>query len=310
MQTIIFCVFCTLYVVMQILMGTISILNQKLFNYSPLAVTLFYINIFFPMNLFQFGYTYSLESLFDITSKQFRDISIASIIYNIECVATYWALQYIPISFYITGRTLTAFINVIYSKLYLIKHINMYYYIGLLFLIFTYIFMIYGNWKQSYTTDEKISIAIIFISSFTTSTYNNMAEKFFDEIKTENPIFITKMKAIYRVIFNAYGFVFVMSTSLICALYLDQFTANIGPNILYSITGICFQTIILVRLTILSADNLSGNQVMTCLDLLRRILANMIGYSFFGDYLNTFIIFANIFMAIGCVYIAVGIIKN
>ena len=301
---------CVFYAAMQILMGTISVLNEKIFNYSPLAVTMFYINIFYPINFIQYGYYYPFENVIEMKWEHFKDISIASVIYNIECVATFWALQYIPISFYIIGRTFTAFVNVLFSKYYLIKIISNWYYLGLTFLSLAYILIALAYDNQNFNINEKISVLIIIASSFTTSTYNNMAEKFFDDLSKESPEIMDEMRIKYRLVFNAYGFAFVGSGGLIMALYNDQFISDFGPNILYVIAGLCYQTNILVKLFILGSKNFSGNQVLTCLDLGRRIVTNVIGYTFFGDYYNTMVVWGNIMIMFGCFFIMVGIIKN
>ncbi len=90
----------------------------------------------------------------------------------------------------------------------------------------------------------------------------------------------------------------------------NQFISNPYPHILYSITGIFFQTNIALKIIILSSSVYSGNQVLTGVDLARRIATNIIAYAWLGDYWIAEIIIANILMIIGCCFIAFGAVKK
>ncbi len=303
---------CILYCIMQITMGTIMDLSQTLFNYSSLYITYFYLNIFFPITLVQYMYCYDIENIFKLKRTHFNQISFPAIVNIIEFVMTYWALQYVPISFYIIGRTSTAFVNVIFSKLYLKKHISIYYYIGLVLLLSAYVLIIMGYTSINLNNNEILGMLCVFASSLTTSIYNNMVEKFFDNF---NPlveeISIKEMKMLYQLIFNMYGFMLVMPIGLIMSCYTNQFTSDILPNILYSLTGIFYQINISVKIYILSAPFCSGNQIMTGLDLFRRVITNVIAYLYFDDYYNALIISSNVCILVGSFFIALGVfIKN
>jgi hypothetical protein len=169
-----------------------------------------------------------------------------------------------------------------------------------------------------------------------------MAEKFFDNINNSNNYFrrldddinledindsnndehalinnedgkhidIHEMQLIYQLIFNLYGFLIAMPIALGMAVHDKNFTSNATPNILYAIAGIFFQTNIGVKLFILSSTVYSGNQILTGIDLFRRVFTNIIAYIWFDDPWNVEIIFANISMIIGCCFIASSALKK
>ena len=329
---------CAIYGIMLIVISIITKLNDQLFSYSPLYITLFYINIFYPINVIKYVYFYKINRLKLLTKHQFYAISIPAILYTIESIFTYWALLYVPMSFYITGRTCTAFINVIFSKYYLKKIICYYYYAGLAFLLCSYTLFLVSYSNNNMNINEILSICVVFISCLTTSIYNNMAEKFFDDINIsnnysrflnddinleaigdngndndndkDNHIEIHEMQLIYQLIFSLYGFLITMPVALALAIHDKNFTSNIAPNILYAVAGIFFQTNIGVKIFILSSTIYSGNQILTGVDLFRRVITNIIAYIWFNDPWNVEIIFANITMIIGCCFIAFGALKN
>lgn len=356
-----------------ILVSVISKLNFQLFNYSPLNITLFYVNVFFVINIWRYDYSYGLKNILKIDKKHIKKLLLPSVVNAIETVIIYWGLLYVPMSFYIIGRTFSAFVNVLFSKYYLKKSINVYYYFGLIFLLISYgLFMSTYKIKKP-STNEILSIIFVFVSGITTSFINNSIEKFFDEYDKEimfdaidtsdtististtgttlvdsimmSPIEISEnndesdpiimsfddkadrtdksgsnenisiqdrkkseMQMIYQVVFGLFGFLFVMPVSLGLAISSNDFTTKSYPNIIYAATGICNQMIPAVKIIILSYDlksyNNSKNQILTGVDLLRRILTNIISYVWFDDFWNVEIIFANVMMVVGCCVIA------
>lgn len=303
-KIILYIFFCILYGAIQILIGTISKIQDKYYNYAPLPLTLFYITIFYPILLMHYSYNFPLEKLMEIKSEHLKEISIPALIYSVETVLSYWCLSYVPISLYIMARTCTAFVNVVYSKLYLKKHINYYYYVGLMFLLISYVLFLMGSEISTNDTTTILSIVIAFGSCITTSTYNNMAERFFDKLEGAD---LDHMRMAYQVIFSMYNFMFVMPVALFLALYNMQFIYNPTYHIIYSIAGICFQLSNIFRLSLLSTTLCSGNQALTVTDLTRRLVTNLLAYTFFDDYFNTEIIFGNIFMFLGSCVICIGV---
>jgi drug/metabolite transporter (DMT)-like permease len=227
---------------------------------------------------------------------------IAGTIYSVENVALYWTLLNASVSFYIIGRTFSAFVNILFSKYYIKKNIPKLYYVGLLFLAFSYVLFIVAYSDGHTNKKETISIVIIFLSSITTSIYNNMAEKYFDKIDDVTD----KDKMTYQLLFNFCTFISGVPFAFGYALYNKQFSSVIGLNLIYSATGIFSQITILFKMYVLSSTLISGNQVLTGIDLLRRLTTNILAYTWFGDALGIEIIFANVCMVIGGLLILIG----
>ena len=285
------------------MLGIVTKVNEKLYNYSPLAITMFYINIFYPLNVIIYACKYPLNKIHKtISKKQFIEIMIAGVIYSVENAALYWTLLYASVSYYIIGRTFSAFVNILFSKFYIKKDIPNLYYVGLLFLAFSYVLFIVSYSDSNTNKKETISIVIIFLSSITSSIYNNMAEKYFDKIDDVTD----KDKMTYQLLFNFCTFITGIPFAFGYALYYQQFSNIIGSNLIYSVTGIISQITILFKMYVLSSTLISGNQVLTGIDLLRRITTNILAYTWFKDALGIEIIFANICMIIGGLSILLG----
>ena len=298
---------CLLYGTTQLSMSIITKLNDKLYDYSPVFVTLFYMYVFFPINLARYAYNYKISELKQILSvKDFLELSIGAAVYITENVATYWILLYVPVSFYIIGRTSTAFINVLFSKYYLKKEIFTSYYYGLACLIVSYILFLIAYTKTDLGTNQIIAIALTFGTSLTSAFYNNMTERFFDKKKYED---MNQIWLIYQIVFNMYGFLILMPICLYISINHHDFTSEIGPNVLYSITGFLCQIYLMFKVMILSSEYYSGNQILTVIDLLRRVTTNIIAYFFFNEFWNTEVIMANIFMVFGCCFIGFSVFQ-
>lgn len=302
-----------LYLFMMGITTTISKINEKIYNYAPLNITVFYMNIFYPILLLIYIKLYSYKSLLKIPLKDIKNILIPSIVYTLELAPLYWCLLYVPLGFYMIGRTSSAFFNVLFTKYYIHKTIHNNYYIGLGFLLLSYILFLIGlNNKPE--QDNKISktdyryilsIIIVFITGFTTSLYNNMSEKYFEDKANTN-----KNKINYLIIYNLTGFILLTPIFLGLAITNNDFITDIGPNVIYIIAGLCIQLYVFVKLYILATKNISGNQLVTGIELLRRILTNIFAYIWLQEYYNINIIIANICMFFGSCFVIAGSFKS
>lgn len=297
---------CILYIFMMIITTTITKVTEKYFNYSPLSVTVFYMNIFFPVIILLYITKFKIKEILKITKKDFIMIVIPAVIYSFELVLLYWCLSYVPIGFYMIGRTSGAFVNVLFSKYYIKKLVHKYYYTGLILLIVSYILFLIGlEDKSSKSINYILSIVVVFLTGITTTIYNNMGEKYF--LTKENNV---NNKLIYLIIFNSVGFIILMPISLGFAINNDEFINEITPNIVYSIAGLCIQLYTFVKLYILAFKNISGNQLLIGTELTRRVITNIIAYTVFNEYYNTLIISANIFMLFGSLFLIKGSIES
>jgi len=80
--------------------------------------------------------------------------------------------------------------------------------------------------------------------------------------------------------------------------YYDYIDNN--KNIIYIITGICSQVYTIIRIFIITTKERDGNKIVVGLDLLRRIIMNIVSYIYFEENFNILILFSNIFMLFGC----------
>ena len=204
------------------------------------------------------------------------------------------------------ARTSSAFINVIFAKYYLYKTVHTYYYLGLVNLLIAYILFLIGLGIKSDSNYKYIlSIILTFMSGISTSVYNNMGEKYFMNKTSDN---VNKIN--YLLIYNLPGFLILFPIFLGLAIKDNNFITDIGPNIIYTIAGICVQLYIFIKLYILAAKNISGNQLITGTELLRRVLTNIAAYLWLNELYNTCIILANIFMLVGSILIIFGSLKS
>ena len=298
--------YCSLYLFMMAITTTITKVNEKIYDYAPLNITIFYINVFYPLLILIYLKLYSWKDLLKLSLADIKFILIPSVLYTIEFVILYWCLLYVPLGFYMIARTSSAFINVLFAKYYLYKTVHTYYYVGLVNLLIAYILFLIGLGIKSDTNYEYIlSIILTFISGVSTSVYNNMGEKYFMNKTNDN---VNKIN--YLVIYNLPGFLILFPIFVGLATRDNNFIADIGPNMLYTIAGICVQLYIFIKLYILATKNISGNQLVTGTELLRRVLTNIVAYLWLNEKYNTCIILANIFMLVGSILIIFGSLKS
>ena len=174
---------------------------------------------------------------------------------------------------------------------------------------FIYNYNEFDNYNKYETENNNykyiLSIILTFMSGISTSIYNNMGEKYFMNKTSDN---VNKIN--YLLIYNLPGFLILFPIFLGLAIKDNNFITDIGPNIIYTIAGLCVQLYIFIKLYILAAKNISGNQLVTGTELLRRVLTNICTYLWLNELYNTYIILANIFMLAGSILIILGSLKS
>jgi drug/metabolite transporter (DMT)-like permease len=176
-------------------------------------------------------------------------MTITSIIFNIENILLFWAVDNLPLGIYIIGRSSYSFYNPIMAKILLKKEINKFYYGGLGFLIISYIFLIIEYYKFI-NLDDFASIIILLISGFTTSLYNNLIEKDLQKYPEELKI---EKQFIYQLILFGLGFFIYVPISLYYIGYDKNFdNVNFWAYFIMYLVGISNQIYFLIKLNILS----------------------------------------------------------
>jgi drug/metabolite transporter (DMT)-like permease len=282
-------------------------ISDYFFNYSPFWCIIFFINIYYPINILLFTLEFRKRKINKITYNEIKNMTITSIIFNIENILLFWAVDNLPLGIYIIGRSSYSFYNPIMAKLLLKKDINKFYYGGLVFLIISYVFLIIEYYKLI-TPEDFGSIVILLISGFTTSLYNNLIEKDLQKYPEELKI---EKQLIYQLILSGLGFFIFVPISLYNIGYNKNFD-NVNPwaYFVMNLVGISNQIYFLIKLDILGKKNLSGNQIIAGIDLFRRVFINVFAYLVLNEFINEHIILANVFMFIGSLIIICGIFFN
>jgi len=230
----------------------------------------------------------------------------------------------VPVSVYIIGRTSGSFFNVLFYKYYVKKYIPLLYYFGLIFLVVAYILLGINYTTFATNIETKFSVIFLFFTGFTSSLYNNMVEKHLDdytkaseenkEIANDQSIKYSKMEIqlFYQIIANIYGFIFVLPVAIgFCVAPIIRSETNLFqtmflPNFLFVITGISYQIYFLFKILLLGHTQIAGNQVVSGIDLSRRVMINIIAYIALQEYYNLEIIIANICMFSGSLLFVLG----
>ena len=306
-----------IYCIMLFLTGLLSTLGTKIlqyhYKYDNYWIIIFYMYICFIVNIFIYlkDHNYKQLILLFKNIKLLKKLTIPAIIYTIETGILWFSFSNIPISAYIIARTSNSFFNVPFTKYYLKKNIPNLYYLGLLLLLCSYILLSLNFLNFSDTNAISIlSLVILFCSGISTATYNNMVEYHlttFEKIPlVERQHTILEIKLFYQIVANMYGFIILWPIATIFCGYDKLFNPSITPNILFLIAGFCGQVYFLFKILILGYTKIVGNHILSSIDLLRRVVINIIAITVFNEYCNTEIIIANICMFIGSVLFIVG----
>ena len=180
------------------------------------------------------------------------------------------------------------------------------YYIGIIILIGCYILLGLNYNKYSTNVYSLISIIVVIFSGLTTALYSNLIEKHLFEFTNDK----LKIELFCQIINNIYGFIFFVPLSFGFCMYNKSFVNEIIPNLIYLLVGLSFQIYFLFKIFILGYSEYAGSQIVSSLDLIRRVFTNIISYGILQEYYNNEIIGANIFMIIGGIFLILSQKKN
>jgi hypothetical protein len=140
----------------------------------------------------------------------------------------------------------------------------------------------------------------------TTTIYNNIIEKHLEEYEKNK----YEMQLFYQLISNLYSYIFLFPISIGFCIKDEIFIKNIYANIIFIITGLSFQLYFLFKIMVLGYTEYASNQIVSAIDLMRRVIANILAYIILKDYYNGEIIGANICMIIGSIFFLIAQIKK
>ena len=282
-------------------------LNNYLFNYYNFYISSFFLNIFYPIVILFYFILY--KNFNNISFSLFKISLLCSFLFLIENILIYYSINNTPLNIYVISRTSISIFNLFFKKFYLKNSISLYNFIAVLSLLFSYLFLIidifYYNIDNNNNNNENnkniIFFIILLISSFITSLYSNIYEKNFKELHNQellgSKIFM-KYKIFSYLIFNLLSFLVLLPISL---FHIKSISNNININIIFIITGLCSQLFNIIRILLLTINNIDGNKLVAGLDLLRRVIMNFISYMYFDEKFNSIVFISNVLMFFGCV---------
>ena len=200
-----------------------------------------------------------------------------SILYTIETILLFYALNTITLSYYTILRSGFILFNIPWFKYLLYKKITNIYLVGCCFLIGSHVIII-SNYLKLYPDDANIlkNTIIIIVSCFINSSYNNIIEYSVKKYRIPNIDF--------QIIFQITYFVLITVSSI---YYTIQNLPPIDSKtiIIYFLIALGLQVYMFNKIYILNNQNdiIPANILLSSLDLLRRIIQLTFSFLFFNE---------------------------
>jgi drug/metabolite transporter (DMT)-like permease len=228
------------------------------------------------------------------------------IIYTVETVLLFYAINNLTLSYYTLLRTGFIIFNIPFFKYLLNKKITNIYLFSCLFLIISYIIVIYNYIIKNSYNDNKLLIlntGIIFLSCFINSTYNNLIE-----YSMKKNLFTS---VDYQIIFQITYFILIIIPSVYYTI-LNPPPISSLTIFLYFLIGTGLQLYMYNKINILNTKNdyLPANILLSGLDLLRRIIQLLFSFLFFNEMFDNYIIISIVFMGLSSLLLLYQYIKN
>ena len=225
---------------------------------------------------------------------------ITGILYTIETVLLFYALNTMTLSYYTTLRSGFILFNIPYFKYLLHKKITNIYLISCYLLVISHGIII-ANYVYITTTTEGtkenalheliINTIIIYITCFINATYNNIIEY---SIKKYN---ISNID--YQIFFQIVYLFIIIGPSI---YYTVIYPPPVNPLTLFLYFLIAFglQLYMYNKIYILNNKNevLPANILMSSLDLLRRIIQLIFSFLFFNEQFDLYVVLSLVFFGI------------
>lgn len=229
---------------------------------------------------------------------------ITGILYTIETVLLFYALNTMTLSYYTILRSGFILFNIPYFKYLLHKKITTIYLLGCFLLVISHCIII-ANYVYITTTTEGTTnttkenalnelvsnTIIIYISCFINATYNNLIEY---SIKKYN---ISNID--YQIFFQIV-YLFIIIVPPIYYTVKDPPPVNPLTLFLYFLIAFGLQLYMYNKIYILNNKNevLPANILMSSLDLLRRIIQLIFSFLFFNEQFDLYVVLSLVFFGI------------
>ena len=217
---------------------------------------------------------------------------IVGILYTIESIFLYYAIDNLPLGFYIILRSSFIIFNIPFFKFLLKKKITNIYICSCFLLLISYILIIkdYVN-----TNDDNYIIKYIvsiFLCSLINTIYNNLIEY---SIKKNNLISLID----YQIIFQ-FTYCIIICIPSIYNTLINPPPLDIKTICIYIFIAFGLQMYMYNKIYILNNNNsfLSSNILLSSLDLIRRIILLLFAFLYFNEQLNIYINLSLLFFSI------------
>lgn len=211
---------------------------------------------------------------------------VTGILYTIETVLVFYALNTLTLSYYTILRSGYIIFNIPFFKYLLHKKITTIYLLSCILLIISHAIMI-----TNYINVSIINTIIIFITCFLNSTYNNIIEYSIKKYKISN--------IDYQIFFQITYFILIIGPSIYYTIE-DLPPVNAITSLLYFFIAAGLQLYMYNKIYILNNKNdyIPANILLCSLDLLRRIIQLLFSFLFFNEQFDIYIILSLIFFAV------------
>lgn len=223
---------------------------------------------------------------------------ITGILYTIETVLLFYALNTMTLSYYTILRSGFILFNIPYFKYLLHKKITNIYLLGCFLLVIShciiianYVYSITNATKENALNELVNNTIIIYISCLINATYNNLIEY---SIKKYN---ISNID--YQIFFQIVYLFIIIGPSI---YYTIKEPPPVNPLTLFLYFLIAFglQLYMYNKIYILNNKNevLPANILMSSLDLLRRIIQLLFSFLFFNEQFDLYVVLSLVFFGI------------
>jgi drug/metabolite transporter (DMT)-like permease len=218
---------------------------------------------------------------------------IVGILYTIESLFLYYAIDNLPLGFYIILRSSFIIFNIPFFKFLLKKKISNIYICSCFLLVISYILIIKDYIDTNTDNNEIIKyILAIFFCCLVNTIYNNLIEY---SIKKNNLISIID----YQIIFQ-FTYCIIICIPSIYNTVIKPPPLNITTICIFILIAFGLQMFMYNKIFILNNNNslLSSNILLGGLDLFRRIILLLFAFLFFKEQLNIYINLSLLFFSI------------
>jgi len=229
---------------------------------------------------------------------------ITGILYTIESIFLYYAIDNLPLGFYVILRSSFIIFNIPLFKFLIKKKISNIYICSCILLILSYILIIKDYTDTDNKNDVIKYITAIFFCSLINSIYNNLIEF---SIKNNNLLSIIE----YQIIFQFTYFIIIFIPSIYYTVSNSP-PINIKTFFIYTLISIGLQMYMYNKIFILNNNNsfLSSNILLGGFDLLRRIILLLFAFLFFNEKLNIYVNLSLVFFSISSLLLIYEYLKK